>query len=69
MDSVVAVPGLQSTGSILVAHRPRGMWGLPRCGFSPDQGLKPSLLHWQADSLPLNHQGSLHPLAFDLILL
>ena len=24
----------------------------------PDQGLNLCLLHWQADSLPLNHQGS-----------
>ena len=24
----------------------------------PDQGLNPCLLHWQADSLPLSHQGS-----------
>ena len=28
------------------------------CGIFPDQGLNPSLLHWQADSLPLSHQGS-----------
>ena len=25
----------------------------------PDQGLKPCLLNWQADPLPLSHQG--HP--------
>ena len=24
----------------------------------PNQGLSTSLLHWQADSLPLSHQGS-----------
>ena len=29
------------------------------CGIFPDQGLNPCLLHWQADSLPLSHQGSL----------
>ena len=27
------------------------------CGIFVDQGLNPSLLHWQADSLPLSHQG------------
>ena len=29
------------------------------CGIFPDQGLNPCLLHWQADSLPLSHEGSL----------
>ena len=29
------------------------------CGIFPDQGLNLCLLHWQADSLPLSHQGSL----------
>ena len=28
------------------------------CGIFPNQGLNLCLLHWQADSLPLNHQGS-----------
>ena len=28
------------------------------CGISSDQGLSPCLLHCQADSLPLTHQGS-----------
>ena len=28
------------------------------CGVFPDQGSNPRLLHWQADSLPLSHQGS-----------
>ena len=27
-------------------------------GIFPDQGLNPPLLHWQADSLLLSHQGS-----------
>ena len=27
-------------------------------GIFPTQGSKPHLLHWQADSLPLSHQGS-----------
>ena len=29
------------------------------CGISPDQELNPCLLHWQADSPSLSHQGSL----------
>ena len=29
-------------------------------GILPDQGQNPCLLHWQAGSLPLTHQGSLH---------
>ena len=28
-------------------------------GIFPPQGLNPGLLHWQADSLPLSHLGSL----------
>ena len=28
------------------------------CGLVPDQGWNPCLLHWQADSLPPNNQGS-----------
>ena len=29
------------------------------CGLFPDQGSNPCPLHWQADSQPLGHQGSL----------
>ena len=29
------------------------------CGTFLDQGLNPCLLHWQANSIPLSHQGSL----------
>ena len=29
------------------------------CGIAPDQGSNPCPLHWQADSYPLYHQGSL----------
>ena len=32
----------------------------PSPGDLPDQGLNPSLLHWQVDSLSLSHQGSPH---------
>ena len=28
------------------------------CGIFPDQGWNSYLLHWQADSFPLSHQGS-----------
>ena len=37
-----------------------GAWALLLCGSGvfPDQGSNLRLLHWQADSLPLSHQGS-----------
>ena len=38
---------LQITGSVDVAH---GLSCSSACGIFPDQGLNPSLLHWQADS-------------------
>ena len=57
--SVVAVPGLQITGSVVVAH---GLSCPEACGISLDQGLNPSLLHWQEDSLttepPENPEGT-----------
>ena len=55
MGSVVGGPPLQSTGSVVVAHE---LSSSTACGISPDQGLNPCLLHWQADSQPLSHQGS-----------
>ena len=53
---------LQSTGSrrassVVVAHGPSCS---AACGIFPDQGSNPCPLHWQADSQPLCHQGSLH---------
>ena len=51
----VAAAGLQSTGSIVVAH---GLCCFLACGFFPDQESNPCLLHWQVDSLSLSHQGS-----------
>ena len=42
-------------GSVVVAHRPSCSVA---CGIFPDQGSNPCLLHWQADSQPLRHQGS-----------
>ena len=50
------LPGSRSAGSIVVVH----MLSCPRaCEIFPDQGSNPCLLHWQADSLPRSHQGSL----------
>ena len=54
--SVVAAARLQSTGSLVAAH---GLSCSEACGIFPSQGLNPCLLHWQAVSLPLSHQGSL----------
>ena len=55
MSSVVVAPGLWSTGLIVVVHRPSCSLA---CGIFPGQGSNPCLLHWQADSLLLNHQGN-----------
>ena len=45
--------GLYGVGaSVVVAH---GLGCSAACGIFPDEGLKASLLHWQVDSLPLNH--------------
>ena len=54
---------LQHTGSIVVVLglRCSEAWGI----FS-DQGSNPYLLHWQVDTLPLNHQG-MNPLIFAFI--
>ena len=41
--------------SIVVAH---GLSCSLVCGIFPDQGSNLCLLHWQAVSLPLSHQGS-----------
>ena len=53
--SAVVAPGLQRAGSVVVAP---GLTCSVACGIFPDQGSNPCLLHWQADSLPLSHQGS-----------
>ena len=45
--SVVVACGLQSTGSVVVAH---GFSCSAACGILPDQGLNPCPLHWQVDS-------------------
>ena len=47
--------GSRRAGSVIVAHGPSCSVA---CGIFPDQGSNPCLLHWQADSQPLCHQGS-----------
>ena len=47
--------GSRRTSSVVVAHGPSCSVA---CGIFPDQGSNPCLLHWQADSQPLCHQGS-----------
>ena len=53
--------GSRCAGSVIVAHGPRCS---AACGIFPDQVSNPCPLHWQADSQPLRHQGSLDPLYF-----
>ena len=53
VGSVAAVPG--GRGSCGTVHRFRCSMA---CGILPSQGLNPCLLHWQAHSYPLHHQGS-----------
>ena len=55
VSSVIEVPRLQSSGSIVVTH---GLSCSEACGVFPDQGLNPCLLNWQVNFLPLSHQGS-----------
>ena len=45
--SVVVARGLQSAGSVVVAH---GLSCSAACGIFLDQGLNPCPLHWQEDS-------------------
>ena len=53
--SVAGAPRHWSTGSVIVA---RGFSCSMVCGILQDQGSNPCLLHWQADSWSLSHQGS-----------
>ena len=56
--------GSRCAGSVIVAHGPSCS---AACGIFPDQGSNPCLLHWQADSQPLRHQGGpLLPNSFSL---
>ena len=63
--SLVAEHGLRHTGffsrSSWALEHEAAVHGLScpaECGVFPDQGSNLSLLHWQAGSLPLSHQGS-----------
>ena len=51
--------GSRRAGSVVVAHGPRCS---TVCGIFPVQGSNPCPLHWQVDSQPLRHQGSLRKL-------
>ena len=53
--SSVAQPLGSSTDSVVVM---RGVSGSAACGIFGDHGSNSCLLHWQADSLSLSHQGS-----------
>ena len=46
---------IKSTGSIVVVN---GLSCSAASGIFRDQESRPCVLNWQADSLPLNHQGS-----------
>ena len=61
--SGAATPGPQSTGSVVVAHRLScsAAWGIFQ-----DQGSNLYLLHWQADSSPLSHEGSPHTVFYPI---
>ena len=48
--------GSRHAGSAIVAHGPSRSMAR---GIFPDQGPNPCPLHWQVDSQPLRHQGSL----------
>ena len=53
--------GSRRAGSAIVAHGPSCSAAR---GILPDQGSNPCPLHWQADSQPLRHQGSLSKIDF-----
>ena len=55
LTAVAPLVGFRHAGSAAVAH---SLSCLTARGIFPDQGSTPCLLHWQADSLPLRHQGS-----------
>ena len=53
--------GFSNCGSLALGHRLDSFCTgaqLPHGMILPDQGSNPCLLNWQADSLPLSHQGS-----------
>ena len=54
-NSVVVALGLQSIGSVVVVH---GLSCSAVCEIFLDQGQNTCPVHWQPDSLPLDHQES-----------
>ena len=54
--SVFVAPRLQSADSVVVAY---GLSCSAICGIFLDKGSNPCPLHWQGDSYPMCHQGSL----------
>ena len=70
--SVLVARGLRSCSSWAPEHRLSSCstWSScsTACGIFLDQGLTPCLLHWQADSLPLNHQGAPHFYMYNRVL-
>ena len=58
--------GSRRAGSVVVAHGPSCS---AACGIFPNQGSNPCLLHWQADSQPLRHQGSPSSAIFKFLIL
>ena len=60
----LATHGLRSGNSLALERRlsscAHGLSCSGACGIFSDQGSNPCLLYWQADSLPLSHEGSLH---------
>ena len=56
MGSEGVALGLQSIGSTVVAY---SLSCSIAHGIFPEQGSNPCLLHWQVDSIPLSHPGSL----------
>ena len=63
-ETVETVTDFIFLGSKKAAHV-----GSAACGIFLDQGSNPCILHWQADSLPLSHQGSPCPLPLQVCLL
>ena len=55
LTAVAPLVVFRHAGSAAVAH---SLSCLMARGIFPDQGSTPCLLHWQAGSLPLRHQGS-----------
>ena len=60
------IDGETVTDFIFLGSKKAAHVGSAACGIFLDQGSNPCILHWQADSLPLSHQGRLDMPSFDL---